>query len=74
MANTYWTRDGGNNRITNNATFIASLVIVDYIEAVYNHTLIVNGNFPGVYTFFAQNPFSDGVQFLNDTKSVEGNL
>ena len=75
MANTYWTRDGGNNRIgTNNETFHASLVVVDFIEAVYSHTLIVNGSFPGVYAFFAQDPFSDGVQFISVTRNVEGNL
>ena len=55
LANTYWTRNTA--IIASNDTFKSSLLVVDYVEAVYNHTLVVYGNIPGTYEFVAENPF-----------------
>lgn len=63
LASTYWTINS--NIIVNNETFNTSLVVVDYIDAVYNHTIVVKGNFPGTYKFFAQDPF-----ILDESKFV----
>lgn len=55
LANTYWTRNAA--IIANNGTFESSLLVVDYVDAVYNHTLVVYGNIPGTYEFVAEDPF-----------------
>ena len=51
-------------------------MVVDYVDAVYNHTLRVSGNYPGTYEFFAKNPFVVGTdQFITSRQDVnsEGN-
>ena len=66
---TYWTRN--DQDILNNATFKTSLVVEDYVEAVYNHTLIVNGSIPGTYEFFAKDPFLlDGSKFVSSAQEI----
>lgn len=70
----YWTRNGG-DKLANNETFNLTSVIVDYINAVYDHTLTVTENFPGTYQFFAQDPFiTDGARFVSDSLKVEGKI
>lgn len=64
----FWTRNDGN--ITeNNATFEATFIIVDYIDATYNHTLTVSENFTGTYTLHVQNPFSQ--EYLNNSRDIK---
>lgn len=73
MAVTHWTRNGEDNRIRDNGTFSITLVIVDYMEAVYNHTLTVTENYPGTYQFFVKDPFIVGEDsFLSRSANVQG--
>ena len=67
LAVAYWTRNKAN---VNNATFSYTFVISDYINAVYNHTLTVTGNFPGTYEFHVQDPFTETL--ITDSHDVEG--
>lgn len=70
----YWTRNKG-DRLENNEIFEATFVIVDYVNATYYHTLTVTGNSPGIYTFFAQDPFvTDDVRLITDSHDVESKL
>ena len=65
----YWTRNDG-DRIENDATFESTFVVVDFVNATYFHTLTVSDNYPGTYTFTAQDPFSG--EEISDTHDVEG--
>lgn len=68
----FWKRNGG-DRIETNNTFKTIFTVVDYKNAVYNHTLIVTENYPGTYEFFAQNPFiTERTIFVSDSHKVEG--
>lgn len=71
LATSYWTRNG--KKIINDATFSASLVVVDYINATYDHTVTVFGNIPGTYVFFAVDPFLLTGPIALSTKSIDKN-
>ncbi len=71
VANAYWTID--DNVIRSNATFMTERVVLNYTAAVYNHTLFVLADAPGVYMFIAENPFAtSGGTFLSASHRVEG--
>ena len=56
IASANWTRN--NNIISSNETFKKDFVVENYTTAVYNHTLSVFDDAPGVYKFSANNPFA----------------
>lgn len=72
VAISYWKRNGVELNTSNNS-FTKSSNIVDFVDAVYNHTLIVHGNYPGIYAFEALNPFSsNGSGSIRTSQNVNG--
>lgn len=69
LANISWSRN--DELITNNEMFKMKLVVKNYTDAVYEHTLTVLADAPGVYKFSAINPF-DTTLSLSRSRVVEG--